>query len=106
MRRIAGGLLVASVFLGLGVSQTVAQEQNPTQVAQNGATATTPPAVAQTPPVTTTQAAPEAPVAKRVTTTAGFDFASAYMFRGIYQEDQGVIIPPFVDVGVQLYHGD
>ena len=109
MRRIAGGLLVASVFLGLGVSRTVAQEQNSTQVAQNAATqapaATA--ASAQTPatPPVVVQAPPEAPVAKRVTTTAGFDFASAYMFRGIYQEDQGVIIPPYADVGVQLYHG-
>jgi hypothetical protein len=105
MRRIAGGLLVASVVLGLGVSQTVAQEQNSTQVAQNASTQATPAPVV-TPPAPAAQTAPEAPVAKRVTTTAGFDFASAYMFRGIYQEDQGVIIPPYADVGVQLYHGN
>lgn len=98
MRRIAGSLLVASVFLGLGVSVTLAQGQDPTQVTQNAAT-TAPTATAPA------QTAPEEPVAKRVTTTAGFDFASAYMFRGIYQEDHGVIVPPFVDVGVQLYQG-
>ena len=28
------------------------------------------------------------------------------MFRGIFQEDSGVIIPPYVDVGVSLYSGD
>ena len=41
-----------------------------------------------------------------MTTAAGFDFASAYMFRGIYQEDKGVIVPPFVDVGIAVYQGN
>ena len=41
-----------------------------------------------------------------MTLTAGLDFASAYLFRGIFQEDSGVIVPPFVDVGVSLYNGD
>jgi hypothetical protein len=105
MRTIAGGLVMTSVFLGLGVSTMLAQE-DPTQVAQNTAAATTAAATAAAPaPAAATQSAPEEPVAKRVTTTAGFDFASAYMFRGIYQEDQGVIVPPFVDVGVLLYQG-
>jgi hypothetical protein len=51
------------------------------------------------------QSASEEPAAKRVITTAGVDLASAYMFRGIYQEDSGVIVPPFVDLGVLLYQG-
>lgn len=43
---------------------------------------------------------------RRVSVTAGFDFLTAYMFRGIYQEDRGVIVPPFVDLGVTVYEGD
>jgi hypothetical protein len=101
MRRIAGRLVMTGMVLGVGVSMTWAQEQDPAQVAQNTATV---PAAAAAPAAA--QPAPEQAAPKRVTTTAGFDFASAYMFRGIYQEDRGVIIPPFVDVGVQLYHGD
>jgi hypothetical protein len=42
---------------------------------------------------------------KRVTVTTGFDFATAYMFRGIYQEDSGTIAPAYVDVGVSLGRG-
>lgn len=105
MRRIAGGLFVASVFLGSGVSLTMAQQQDPTQVAQNAATAPATATAAPPPAPAAAQTAPEEPSAKRVTTSAGLDFASAYMFRGIYQEDHGVIVPPFVDVGVLLYQG-
>jgi hypothetical protein len=104
MRRIAGGLLVSGVCLGWGVSMTFAQEQDPTLVAQNAAT-TTAAATAAAAPAAPAQVAQEEPTAKRVTTAAGLDFASAYMFRGIYQEDRGLIVPPFVDVGVLLYQG-
>ena len=47
----------------------------------------------------------EAAPAKRVTIATGFDFATAYMFRGIFQEDHGTIVPPYVDLGVALYQG-
>ena len=40
-----------------------------------------------------------------MTLATGFDFATAYMFRGIFQEDQGAIVPPYVDVGVVLFQG-
>jgi hypothetical protein len=43
---------------------------------------------------------------KRLTVTTGIDFASAYMFRGIYQEDKGVIVPPYVDLGMAIYEGN
>ena len=66
----------------------------------------------QTPSVATAaSAAPaaapqaEAQPAKRVTIATGFDFASAYLFRGLLQEDHGTIMPPYVDVGVSLYQG-
>jgi hypothetical protein len=49
---------------------------------------------------------PDEPATRRVTLTAGFDFTSAYLFRGILQEDSGVIVPPFADVGVSVYQGD
>ena len=32
----------------------------------------------------------------------GDRFSNAYMFRGIFQEDSGVIAQPFVDVGVAV----
>jgi hypothetical protein len=47
----------------------------------------------------------EAQPVKRLTIATGFDFATAYMFRGIYQEDHGTIVPPYVDMGVVLYQG-
>ena len=46
-----------------------------------------------------------APVMKRFTATGGVDFMTAYVFRGIYQEDHGTIIPPYVDLGVALGRG-
>jgi hypothetical protein len=50
--------------------------------------------------------ADEGAPAKRVTLTAGVDFVSAYMFRGLFQEDSGFIMPPYADVGVALYNGN
>ena len=44
--------------------------------------------------------------ANPVTLTAGIDFLSAYLFRGIFQEDRGVIAPPYADVGVSVYNGE
>ena len=94
MRTIAGSVVMAT-FIGVAAATVGAQEQ----ARPDGQAGTN---VAPAAP----QAAPEEPATKRVTTTAGFDFASAYMFRGIYQEDRGVIVPPFVDVGVLVYEGD
>jgi hypothetical protein len=45
-------------------------------------------------------AAPEAAPPKRVTVTAGIDFASDYFFRGIRQQDEGSIVQPYIDVGI------
>jgi hypothetical protein len=78
---------------------TAAQQQDPAATAQAVTTA----AALSPAPAPAPQA--EEPSPKRVTTAAGFDFTNAYMFRGIYQEDHGVIVPPFVDVGVLAYHG-
>jgi hypothetical protein len=105
MRRIAGGCVMAGCVVtgvALGTATALAQEQ--ARAAGQNATVAVASTAEAAPPAT--QAAPEEPAPKRVTTTAGFDFASAYMFRGIYQEDRGVIVPPFVDVGVLLYQGD
>jgi hypothetical protein len=49
---------------------------------------------------------PPAPPPKRATLTAGADFPTAYMFRGIFQEDEGFIFEPWVDLGLALYSGD
>jgi len=71
------------------------------------------PAIAQTPApaqapgapgalTTPAPAPPEATAPKRATLTAGMDLTGAYMFRGIFQEDTGTILQPYVDVGVAL----
>jgi hypothetical protein len=99
MRRIVSGLAVVGV-MGMTVAMAWAQDARPAN--QNGANVAPAPAT-PAPPADQTPA--EEPTPKRVTTAAGFDFASAYMFRGIFQEDSGVIVPPFVDVGVVLYQG-
>ena len=41
-----------------------------------------------------------------VTLTAGFDFANAYFFRGIFQDDTGVVMWPSGDLGFALFSGD
>jgi hypothetical protein len=41
-----------------------------------------------------------------VTLTAGFDFANAYFFRGIPQDDTGVVMWPSGDLGFALFSGD
>jgi hypothetical protein len=56
-------------------------------------------------PEAETQPAAPAPEAKRVAITGGVDFMSAYVFRGIYQEDSGTIMPPYADVGIALGKG-
>ena len=51
-----------------------------------------------------TQAEPAAAL-KRVVVTTGFDLATAYLFRGIYQEGTGTIAPAYVDVAVNVGKG-
>ena len=101
MRGTAAGLLVAG-FLALTGTTALAQDGSKagTQSSGNATAATT------TPSTTATQASADEPPSKRVTVTAGLDFVSAYMFRGIFQEDSGVIVPPFADVGVTAYSGN
>ena len=41
-----------------------------------------------------------------ITLTGGFDFANAYFFRGIPQDDTGVIMWPYGDLGFALFSGD
>lgn len=48
----------------------------------------------------TTPSAPPNPT--RVTFVAGVDFPTAYVFRGILQEDKGFIAQPYVDFGVAV----
>jgi hypothetical protein len=38
--------------------------------------------------------------------TGGFDFANAYFFRGIFQDDTGVVMWPYGDLGFALHSGD
>jgi hypothetical protein len=50
--------------------------------------------------------APAAPNTGRLAFTGNFDVASAYVFRGILQDDEGFIAWPTADVGVTLGEGD
>jgi hypothetical protein len=94
MRRMTGGLVIAGLVSLIG---TTAMAQDGGKAVTTMAAPAAAPAAAQT---------PDEPDPKRVTLTAGTDLASAYLFRGIFQEDSGVIVPPFADVGVAVYSGE
>jgi len=49
--------------------------------------------------------APVDPNPGKITLTGGFDFANAYMFRGLRQDDTGVIMWPSGDVGIAVWNG-
>ena len=115
MRRIVRALIVTASVAGFGLAgvPALAQETDAVgQTASNGGAVPSSPSGSAAPASETSQVAqPVAPAAvpepaRRVTLTAGFDFLTAYMFRGIYQEDRGLIFPPFVDLGLSVYEGD
>ncbi len=54
-------------------------------------------------PILTAQ---QEPPPKVVSGRFGFDFASQYFFRGLLQENQGVIWQPFVELGYGLHEGE
>jgi hypothetical protein len=95
MRRTAAGFVMAAAL----VIAPAASAQDNGKAKSDGSSAATPAAAAQ-------PAADEGAPAKKVTLTAGIDFVSAYLFRGIFQEDSGVIAPPYADVGVSVYSGE
>lgn len=41
-----------------------------------------------------------------ITISGAVDFTNAYMFRGIRQETEGMIMWPYLDVGINLYNGE
>jgi len=41
----------------------------------------------------------------RITFIGGFDFATAYVFRGLLQEDTGVVMWPYTEATVDLFRG-
>ena len=49
---------------------------------------------------------PADPNPGNVTVTAGIDFLNTYMFRGIRQDDSGLIAWPYGDLGLALYSGE
>lgn len=59
-------------------------------------------ALAAVPVVAQEQGAPE----KFVSGSMGVDFTTAYFFRGIVQENQGVISQPWVELGYNLHSAD
>jgi hypothetical protein len=60
---------------------------------------------AATAPAPTAQAPEQPAPAKRMTVTTGIDFASAYLFRGIFQQSGGAIAQPSVDLAITLAPG-
>ena len=101
MRRITGGVVVAA-FISVSGTHALAQDGGSPSVQAASMTA----ASAAGGAASAVQPSAEEPAPKRVTVAAGLDLATAYLFRGIFQEDSGVIVPPFVDVGVSVYQGD
>jgi len=59
-------------------------------------------AFAQTPPPTPAAKPADTPKPKMATVTFGADLTSAYMFRGIFQEDSGAIVQPHADVALAV----
>ena len=89
MRNLSACTLLTGLVM---TSPALAQEITTTTAASTDTAAAQRPAEAPPPP-------------KRLVVASGVDFASAYMFRGIYQEDRGAITPAFVDVGVSIGPG-
>ena len=105
MRRIVRALIVTVVAGCAGSLPAAAAAQG----ADAGGQAVSPsssPAAAAGGQLPTAAPAPAPASSRRVSVTAGVDFVTAYLFRGIYQEDRGLIVPPFVDVGVAVYEWD
>lgn len=48
---------------------------------------------------------PADPQAGRVTVTGGIDVRNAYVFRGIRQDDTGIILGPYLNLGFRVYEG-
>ena len=111
MRNLAWTVIV------LGMTSTAAMAQEPAPKAGLASATVSPaalPALAASVVVGADQATAQAPAPaaapapppKRATLTTGIDFPTAYMFRGIFQEDEGFITQPFVDLGIALYSGN
>lgn len=49
---------------------------------------------------------PAGPPLGRVTVTGGIEFLNAYSFRGIRQDDTGVIVWPYASLGLRVFEGD
>jgi hypothetical protein len=75
--RCAALALIGAVWLGLGASPAWSQDS-----------------------------APADPNPGNLTLTGGIDFLNAYLFRGIPQDDTGVVMWPYADLGVALRSGE
>lgn len=98
MQRIACAMVIGALIS----TTAMAQEAPSTAATTSDSRAAAPAATA--PDADAQQSAP-APEIKRFTLTGGVDFMTAYVFRGIYQEDSGTIMPPYADLGVTLGKG-
>ena len=49
---------------------------------------------------------PSDPNPGNITVAGGIDFLNTYMFRGIRQDDSGLITWPYADLGLAVYSGD
>lgn len=96
MVRTSAGLVLTAVVL----SALPAMAQDSARTSDSAVFQT-----AAAPAPAAAQPAPDPPAPKPVTLTLGADFPTAYMFRGIFQEDKGFIMQPFVDVGIAAAPG-
>jgi hypothetical protein len=99
MRGTVAGLLAAGLLVMTATTVLAQDAVLATAAGQATASGTT------AAPAAATQPAPDPPASKPVTLTVGMDFPTAYMFRGLFQEDQGFIGQPFVDVGIAAAPG-
>jgi hypothetical protein len=57
-------------------------------------------------PAWSQEPAPVDPNPGNLTLSAGIDFLNAYLFRGIPQDDTGIVMWPYGDLGIALHSGD
>ena len=75
-------------------------------VAGGGPVATAPTRHRRSPPPCEPPAETPGPNTGRPSFSVGVDFATAYVFRGIFQEDKGAVVWPAVDMGLTLAEGE
>src|SRR5437868_8451340 len=88
----AVGMLIASV--------TASAAHAPVEIAQTEPVQAPTPATAPAPAANTPAATADEP--SRIHLAMGMDYTTAYFFRGILQEDTGLILQPYADIALDV----